>query len=197
MRTSRGGRFKPNYGKIVIILLLISIAFGFLFDLVCTQIEYAIYKKPADIQGFVSEYSKEYGVPENLVYAVIKTESKFDSSARSSVGAIGLMQLMPDTFVWLTNDKLKDRYSEGMIYNPEANIKYGTYYLSLLYGMYGNWDTALAAYNAGPGNVDRWLEDPQYASDEENILKDIPFKETRDYILRVNKALKKYNELYK
>lgn len=195
MKVSRGGRYKIHYGRIILVLLVISIAFGFLFDFACTRIEYAIYEKPAKYQGFVSEYSEEFGVPENLIYAVMKTESGFNAAAESSAGAIGLMQIMPDTYLWL-RDKLGEKFVAGVLYEPNTNIKYGTYYLSLLYDIYGNWDTALAAYNAGPGNVDKWLEDPQYAGDEKNVLKDIPFKETKNYIKKVNKALEKYNELY-
>lgn len=196
MRMARSSRFKPNYVRIFLVTLAISVIFGFLFDFICTEIEYSIYKKPPEYQGFVKEYSEKYGVPENLVYAVMKTESNFVSSARSNAGAVGLMQIMPDTFKWLTYDCLRERLGEGMLYNPETNIKYGIYYLAMLYDMYGNWDTALAAYNAGPGNVDEWLNDPEYADEESNTLKKIPYKETRNYIKKINKALDNYNELY-
>lgn len=184
------------YGIAVAVVLAISIVFGFVFDFVCTKIEHAIYKKPAEYQGYVSEYSLKYDVPENLIYAVMKTESGFDFAARSSVGAQGLMQLMPNTFLWLTNDMLGDRYEAGMLYDPETNIKYGVYYLSYLYDRYGNWDTALAAYNAGPGNVDSWLGDSEYDSDGDGVLDKIPFRETRKYVKKVNKSLKMYDKLY-
>ena len=197
MRSSRNSRYKINYGRIILVVLAISIVFGFLFDFICTRIEYSIYPKPAEYNSFVSEYSEKYGVPENLIYAVIKTESKFDSSAESSVGAVGLMQMMPDTFSWLTSDRLGDRYSVGMLYDPETNIKYGVYYLSWLYDKYADWDTALAAYNAGPGNVDKWLEDPEITDTESGKLVNIPFKETRNYVKKVNKAREKYDSLYK
>ena len=196
MRTKRNSRYKINYGRIILVVLAISIVFGFLFDFICTKIEYSLYPKPTEYKSFISEYSEKYGVPENLIYAVIKTESKFDSSAESSVGAVGLMQMMPDTFAWLTNDKLGDRFSAGMLYDPETNIKYGVYYLSWLYNKYADWDTALAAYNAGPGNVDKWLEDPEISDIESEKLLNIPFKETKNYIKKVNKALQKYESLY-
>ena len=85
----RSKRRKIHYGKVIPVILIISIVFGFAFDFICTKIEQAIYPKPPEYASFVAEYSQKYRVPENLVYAVIKTESKFDSSAESSVGAIG------------------------------------------------------------------------------------------------------------
>ena len=192
----RSKRRKIHYGKVIPVILIISIVFGFAFDFICTKIEQAIYPKPPEYASFVAEYSQKYRVPENLVYAVIKTESKFDSSAESSVGAIGLMQMMPDTFLWLAKDKLGDKFPAGMLYDAETNIKYGVYYLSWLYDRYSDWDIALAAYNAGLGNVDKWLEDPEISDLESGKLINIPFKETREYFKKVNKALDKYDRLY-
>ena len=185
-----------RYGKVIPVILVISIVFGFVFDFICTKVETHIFPKPAEYASFVTEYAEKYRVPENLIYAVIKTESKFDSSAESSVGAVGLMQMMPDTFSWLTNDRLGDRFSAGMLYDPETNIKYGVYYLSWLYDRYADWDKALAAYNAGPGNVDEWLKDHEITDLESGKLQNIPFKETREYVKKVNKALEKYESLY-
>ena len=105
------------------------------------------------------------------------------------------MQLLPDTFKWLTDDVLFEHMEVGMLYDPETNIRYGTYYLSFLYDRYGSWDLVLAAYNGGPGNVDKWLENSDYA-DGEGGLKKIPFKETRQFVRRVNQAWKKYDTLY-
>ena len=196
MMSARNSRYKINYGRVILVTLVISIVFGFLFDFICTRIELSIYPKPSEYKSFVAEYSEKYRVPENIVYAVIKVESKFDSSAESSVGALGLMQIMPDTFSWLTNDRLGDRFSVGMLYDPETNIKYGVYYLSWLYDKYADWDITLAAYNAGPRNVDKWLEDPTVSDLETGKLINIPFKETREYVKKVNKALGKYESLY-
>ena len=105
------------------------------------------------------------------------------------------MQLMPDTFTWLTNEILFDHLESGMLYDPETNIKYGTYYLSRLYDRYGDWELALAAYNGGPGNVDEWLADPAY-SDGEGGLSKIPFRETRRYVKKVTDAREVYERLY-
>ena len=193
MKSGQRSKKTPKYGRIVIIVLILSIAFGFLFDFVCTQIEYKMY--PRDYSKIVSAYAKLYEIPEDILYAVIRTESRFDSSAVSSAGAVGLMQLMPETFLWLTNDMTGEHLAEGMIYDPETNIRYGAYYLSMMYERYGVWETAFAAYNAGPGDVDSWLEDDRYSSDGKN-LSEIPYKETRLYVKKINKASEKYLKLY-
>lgn len=192
-------RNKSRYAPLILIIIAVAIVFGILFDLVVTAIERKIYPMPDEYKAYVEKYSEEYGVPKELVYAVIKTESGFDSSAVSSKGAIGLMQMMPATFEWLTNDILHDHLDKGMLYDPETNIKYGTYYLARLYNRFGDWDTALAAYNGGEGNVSEWLTNSKYSDDGKKLnVNKIPneFKETKNYVKKVNKALKKYKELY-
>ena len=81
------------------------------------------------------------------------------------------------------------------IYDPDTNIRYGVWYLSYLYGRFDSWDNAFAAYNAGPGNVSKWLKDSEYSSDGET-LSYIPFKETRNYVVKVNRAIEVYDRLY-
>ena len=189
MRNTHRNSGGSKLGIIISILLIVSVAFGFIFDLALTMIEKKIYPKPDEYLPYVEKYSDEYGVPQELIWAVIKTESGFDSSAESGVGAVGLMQLMPDTFNEITTYRLKEGLDIGMRYDPETNIRYGTYYLSYLYGRYGEWDVAIAAYNAGLGNVDEWLvNDPD--------LEKIPFKETRNYVKKVNKTKEKYENIY-
>lgn len=162
-------------------------------ELLCSAIEYKTH--PRKYAEYVTVYAQNYEVPEDVIYAVIHTESHFDSAAVSSAGAVGLMQLMPETFLWLTDDMLGEHLSEAVLYDPETNIRYGTYLLSLLYRRYGNWDTAAAAYNAGIGTVDGWLKDPAY-TDEYGFLKQIPYKETASYVKKVEKARKVYLRLY-
>ena len=124
MRTMR--RKKTNYGLIVLIVLIISIIFGFFFDIAMNFVEKRIYQKPDEYIPYVEQYAEEFGVPADLVWSVMKTESGFDSSAVSSKGAVGLMQMMPSTFEWLTDDILREYLGIGMLYDPETNIKYGT-----------------------------------------------------------------------
>lgn len=183
----------PSRGIMIALLAVIAIGLGFLTDFIITCFEKSSY--PQNYAEYVETYTEAYGVPESLVYAVIRTESGFDSGVVSSAGAVGLMQLMPDTFTWLTNEILFDHLESGMLYDPETNIKYGTYYLSRLYDRYGDWELALAAYNGGPGNVDEWLADPAY-SDGEGGLSKIPFRETRRYVKKVTDAREVYERLY-
>ncbi len=178
---------------VIAILAVAAIGLGFLGDFIITCIEKNAY--PREYAEYVEVYAEQYGVPENLVFAVIHTESSFDSGAISSVGAVGLMQMLPETFEWLTDEILFDHLESGMLYDPETNIKYGTYLLSRYYDRYGDWELTLAAYNGGPGNVDKWLEDPEYA-DGEGGLKKIPFKETRNYVKKVADARETYERLY-
>ena len=189
MRNTRKVRNRSNLGSVILIILAISIAFGFVFDFVVTKIEYAVYPKPDEYVGYIEKYSVEYSVPEELIWAVVKTESGFDSSAVSDVGAVGLMQLMPDTFEEITTYRLKEGLDIGMRYDPETNIRYGTYYLSYLYGQYGDWDKVIAAYNWGLGNLNEWLESG-------HSTEDITVKETSNYLKKVNKAKEKYMKLY-
>ena len=183
----------PSRGWAIALIAAIAIGLGFLADFVITCLEKQSY--PQGYAEYVTVYAEKYGIPENLVYSVIRTESDFESGAVSRVGAIGLMQIMPDTFKWLTDDILFEHLEVGMLYDPETNVRYGTYYLSYLYDRYGDWELAIAAYNGGPGNVDKWLEDSAYA-DGEGGLKRIPFKETRQFVRRVNRAWEKYDKLY-
>ena len=191
MRSTRNVRGKSNIGLVILIALVISIAFGFIFDFTVTQIEYAIYPQPKEYAAYVQKYSEKFGVPEEIVWAVIKTESGFDPSAVSSVGAVGLMQLTEPTFKEISSQRLKEGLEPGMRYDPETNIRYGTYYLSYLHARYKSWDAALAAYNGGLGNVDDWMGD-----DGKLTLDEIPFGETRNYVKKVNHAKSKYEDLY-
>ena len=184
---------RPSKSVMIAVILVISVLFGLLADLIWTGFEKLAY--PQKYSEYVEVYAEQYGIPTHVVYAVIKTESDFDSAAVSNKGAVGLMQFMPDTFDWLTNEMLFEHLADGMRYDPETNVRYGAYLLSHLYKRYGDWSLALAAYNAGIGTVDKWLEDPQY-SDGEGGLQSIPYKETRNYIKKVTKVMAIYDRLY-
>ncbi len=186
-------RRNPPRGVVIAVIALLSIGAGFLGDFIITCFEKNAY--PCGYDTYVEAYAAQYGVPASVVYAVIKTESDFDSGAESDAGAVGLMQLMPDTFRWLTDEILFDHLEDGMRYDPETNIRYGVYYLSRLYDRYGDWTLVYAAYNAGTGRVDEWLADEAYA-DGDGGLRKIPYKETRQYVRRVTDARDMYERLY-
>ena len=180
-------------------MLVVSILAGFVFDLIATQIEFAIYRKPAEYQGFVTRYSTEFGVPENLVYAIIKTESGFDPAAVSDEGAVGLMQLTKATFEDIRDRLLTDRHMDaGMRYDPETNIKYGVKYLSYLHTRFGNWETVIIAYFEGETRVAEWLEDPSYDGNKDGVLDNIPkgYDKGKSYLNKVNKSWEYYDKLY-
>lgn len=159
----------------------------------CSNSEKEIY--PRKYSNIVSYEAQENHLDEALVYAVIKAESNFDPEAVSRVGAVGLMQLMPSTYDWLL---MRDGYpnlTEEDMERPEINIKYGCHYLEFLSEQFSSVKTIAAAYNAGHGVVNEWLQDPNYSDDGIN-LKYIPYPETAAYAEKVAEFYEKYNELY-
>ena len=150
-----------------------------------------LYKK--DYSEYVSKYSQEYNVDENLIYALIKAESNFEANAVSNKNAQGLMQLMPATAEEVA-DKNEIKLTEENILEPDVNIKIGTKYISTLLERYECIEVALAAYNAGIGNVDKWIENGTIKADGSDI-ENIPFKETNNYVRKIMRDYKIYNEL--
>ena len=181
----------------IIIILAIALTVGFLVDILWTVGDRMVY--PQKYSEYVTKYAQMYNVPEDVIYATIKVESSFDPEAISIAGARGLMQMLPSTFEWLTSDEhLGENLTPNLLYDPEINIRYGTYYLKYLYTKFNyNWDTACAAYNGGEGNVSKWLEDDKY-SDGEGNLRDFPksFSETKNYVKKIRHARDMYLKLY-
>ncbi|MBQ6830767.1 MAG: lytic transglycosylase domain-containing protein [Clostridia bacterium] len=147
---------------------------------------------PRHFQKMVETYAARYELPESLIYAVIHTESHFDPQAVSKAQAKGLMQLTDNTCDW-ARSLLGE--TDGDVFDPETNVRYGTKILSVLCGEFSEIKTALAAYNAGIGNVRKWLKNTEYSTDG-TTLHTIPFQETREYVVRVQKAQKRYQTLY-
>lgn len=176
---------------VILMILALSVGLGFAYQKISDRLDRRSY--PREYSEIVTRYSKEYGVPEYVIYATIRSESGFDSGAKSEAGALGLMQIMPATFDWMIS-MTQEGYETGMLYDPETNIKYGSYYLSYLNLRYNDWDTVFAAYNAGPANVDAWLADPGMSKDGK--LVSIPIAETAGYVKKMNEAVEKYKELY-
>lgn len=143
---------------------------------------------PLEYKEEIIAYSDEYGVSPSLVAAIIKAESNWQTDAVSSADAKGLMQLSDTTFNWIAQDN-ED------IFDPETNIRYGTFYFSKLFDTYGDTDTALAAYNAGSGNVDRWLLDSRYSKNG-NTIDSTPYGETNRYVKKINIYEKIYEWIY-
>ena len=141
---------------------------------------------PLRYEHIVRGHARNYGLDPALLAAVIYQESKFKADARSSSGAIGLMQLLPDTARGIALHTGGTAFRVDDLYDPEINIRYGAWYLSHLLEKYRYERTALAAYNAGQDNVDRWRRSGS----------GIQFSETRAYVDRVEELKKIYRDAY-
>lgn len=178
------------YKKSILILSVIIILGGTIY-LEGGRIKTLFYPKKYSV--YVEKYAEEYNLDENLVYSIIKAESKFNEKALSRRGAKGLMQIADITRDWAIEElELNDDID---IYDPETNIRVGCWYLNTLYKEFGKTELVIAAYNGGSGNVKKWLGDEEYSNDGEN-LHTIPFLETDRYITKVKKYYEQYNMLY-
>ena len=149
---------------------------------------------PQKYTDSVTAYSAQYGVDATLVYAVIRTESSFDPDAESSVGARGLMQIMPDTLEWLCY-RMGEDVSFDALSEPDTAIRFGTFFLHLLMQEFGDERTALAAYHAGRGSVLQWLDNAEFSSDGKTLDR-IPYPDTAHYVGKVERAKEMYQNLY-
>lgn len=180
---------------IPVILLIVSV---FMHKDTTNNLTRSLY--PIKYESYVEKAAKEYNVDVCLVYGVIRNESNFNPDAVSGAGAIGLMQLMPDTFTWLQNYREdfepKKLMDSDKLYDPKINIDYGTYLLRyLLDKYYGDKSLAICAYNAGYGNVDNWIADGTIPNGNVSP-EDVPFTETSNYLSRVTESMEMYRELY-
>ena len=147
-----------------------------------------MYKK--EYSEYVSKYSQQYGIDEDLIYALIKAESNFEAEAVSNKNAQGLMQLMYSTAKDVAK-KSDIELTEENILEPDININIGTKHLSILLEKYECIEIALAAYNAGSGNVDKWIDNGTIKSDGSDI-ENIPFKETHNYVRKIMRDYRIY-----
>lgn len=131
-----------------------------------------------------------------LVVALMRTESHFDPSAVSPRGARGLMQVMPDTAVWVAEQLPLPTYTIEQIHDPATNIALGTWYIRFLLGLFDqNTPLAIAAYNAGPGTVQRWLDDGVWSGSLQKVDA-IPYDETRQYVQKVVNGYRLYRQIH-
>lgn len=182
---------KGKIKSVILILLSASLLFA-VFFIAGKSVMKIIY--PLKYTEYVEKYSADFGIDKNLLYAVIKTESSFKPDAVSSADAVGLTQITPETFDWLKS-KQGEEDKNLTLTDPETSVKYGAFFLGYLLDEFKNTDTALAAYHAGRGRVNEWLEDENISPDGKTLA-EIPINETAHYIKKVNKALNAYNKLY-
>lgn len=151
---------------------------------------------PLIYNDIVVRNSNEYNLDPYLVASIINVESSYDPDAISLKNAKGLMQIGTQTGKWASEVLEIQDYKEEMLFDPEINIKIGTWYLNRLYNEFNqDLDLVLMAYNAGSGNVSKWLNNAEYSKDGINI-DNIPFNETKNYVEKVNKNYKVYKVIY-
>lgn len=150
--------------------------------------------------GYKEEIRKQsdfYAIDPFLIASIIRVETNFKPSKESRVGALGIMQLMPDTATWaIEQGKLPEATTERIKHEPDTNIRIGTWYLRNLSDQFGdNTLAVVAAYNAGPGNVKKWLEEGTWDGKLESV-RNIPIGETRHYVQRVVYYYNQYTKVY-
>lgn len=172
--------------KIIISISLILIGGGLVISLFF----------PIGYTDYIYKYSLENGLDPYCVAAIINVESKYNKDAVSIKDARGLMQITNQTGKWGADELGMEGFTNDMLFDPEVNIRIGTWYLNQLKKEFNdNKDLVLAAYNAGSGNVSKWLKDERYSQDGESLYK-IPFEETDKYLDKVNFSYQAYKSLY-
>ena len=173
--------------KRFLILVAAVVAAGAAYGLAFDQPEFVErLRYPLRYEQIVRSHARNYDLDPALLAAVIYTESRFRADARSDAGALGLMQLLPETARGIAVRTGGERFVVEDLYVPELNIRYGSWYLRNLLDRYDDLRTALAAYHAGQGNVDRWRSQGL----------GIQFPETRSYVDDVTEARKIYARSY-
>jgi soluble lytic murein transglycosylase len=142
---------------------------------------------PLSYEPSIRANAEARGIDPALLAAVVYVESRFDPNARSEAGALGLMQLLPETAEGIALRTGGREFVAADLRDPEINIRYGSWYLAHLAERYGSSELALAAYHAGQGNLDRWLSDSA----------GIAFPETREYVAEVERARRVYADAYR
>ena len=177
-----------------IILILITIIFVLLVILLnFKNIQKLIYRQ--DYSEYVERNAKEYNVDPLLIYSIIKAESNFDDEAVSGKGATGLMQLMDNTAKEIATNESLEYVSNESLFDPETNIKLGVKYFADLIAIFKNEAVALAAYNAGMGTVQGWIDKGTIKADGSDI-ENIPYNETNMYVRKILKDYDIYRSLY-
>ncbi len=182
--------------RTILMIVIILIVLLFIFKLFNIQniILKIIY--PIKYSEYVDKYSYENNIDRLLIYAIIKAESNFEPNIVSNSGAIGLMQLMENTAKEIALKSAYKDVTKESLFTPEINIMLGIKYFSSLVSYYnGNISLALTAYNAGIGNVSKWIKNGIIRDDGKD-LENIPFKETNTYVRKILRDYQIYQEIY-
>lgn len=173
--------------RLFAVIVLAALVLGALAVVETSPPWYERLRYPLRYDAIVRGHARHYHLDPAFLAAVIYTESKFNADARSSSGAIGLMQLTPKTAEGIAIRTGGSAFRVSDLTNPEINVRYGAWYLENLFRKYHDERLVLAAYNAGQGNVDRWLADGET----------IQFPETSAYVDRVEQLKKVYRDAYR
>jgi soluble lytic murein transglycosylase len=174
--------------RVAALVVVVAVAAGAFFVVaVAKPAWWERLRYPLQYKTIVRGHARNYDLDPALLAAVIYQESKFRAGSKSKSGAIGLMQLLPDTAKGIAIHTGGTRFRTEDLYDPEINVRYGSWYLRHLLDKYGNERTALAAYNAGQRNVDRWRA----------AGVGIQFSETRHYVSRVEDLKLIYRRAYR
>ena len=189
MKQKRSGHALP-----ILIILAFSLAFGGIFELFCLGAERLSH--PRDYRETVEHYAAQYGVPETVIYAMIRVESNFDSTKQGKDNEIGLMQLTPALYVQLATEVHDPEMNAAALHDPDTNIRYGTMYLAKLYQKYGMWSTVYAAWYTGEDTVDAWLKNAKYIDPDFGTLQTIPDEKIAKAVKKAARAQEIYEKLY-
>jgi soluble lytic murein transglycosylase len=179
-------------------VLGVALLAGLLTALLWPQFHHAVREisLPLRHEDIIRQQAQDKDIAPSLIAAVIYAESHFRDGQVSSAGAQGLMQLTPATARYIAKKSGGTAFVLGDLATPQVNISYGAWYLRYLLSRYADNETlALAAYNAGEGNVDRWI-DEAHRRERDFTADAIPFPETREYVRRVVEAEAEYRRSY-
>lgn len=180
---------------IFFLIILLSAGFGFAYDAIADTAERRSYPQVEGYTEVIAACSAEFGIPEAVIWATVRTESNFVSSAVTE-DAIGLMQLTPDQLTFICREILHEEPPDtGMLYDPKTNLRIGCAWLSALYQRYGMWESVYAAWYAGTDAADAWLANPDCLNGQGRLTR-IPDSKTAAFVSRMKKAADMYAKLY-
>jgi soluble lytic murein transglycosylase len=180
------------------VVLAVAALVGLATALAWPQVDHAVreIQLPLRHEDIIRQQARDKGLDPALIAAVIYTESRFRDGQVSNAGAQGLMQITPATAHEIARRSGGTQFEIRDLETPQVNISYGAWYLRYLLGRYGgNATLALAAYNGGEGNVDRWIDEAQQR-ERDLTIGEIPFPETRHYVRAVYEAHGEYRRSY-
>ena len=187
-------KFKTAIKRSAVIaaILALSVLCGVLYQAIGHRIDLA--RHPLAYEEIVNRYAEEYGVPDSLLNACILKMSNFQSNYVSEDGRVGLMQMTPAEFRSVAV-LLRETAEDGLLYDPDTNVRYGAYRLARFYTKYNDWMTVLAVVRRGEATVALWLEDPAN-TDGGTSLTSIPDADTARWVKEILDARNLYQSLY-